>query len=204
MEVLLLAKKTPAGKATGPDEMPVEVLRLPCVAAQVTRIMNQVLTGTPAPTEWKTANIVAIPKKAGASKIEDHRGISLMSCAAKLFNRVLLQRLQPVLDPFIRPEQNGFRPNRGTVPQILALRRVLEEARIHQVDLVCVFVDFRKAFDTVSRRAIPFILNAYNVPKFLINAVMSRWDSLPTECRTPLKRHPASSKVTPSLHSSSS
>ena len=81
-------------------------------------------------------------------RIEEHRGISLMSCAAKLYNRVLLTRLQPVLDPFLRREQNGFRPSRGTVTQILALRRILEEARIHQSTVVCVFVDFRKAFDS--------------------------------------------------------
>ena len=51
--------------------------------------------------------------------------------------------------------QNGFRPNRGTTTQILALRRVLEEWRIRQPSLICIFVDITKAFDSVSRE-VPF------------------------------------------------
>jgi hypothetical protein len=100
------------------------------------------------------AHIVGIPKKPGTTKLEEHRGICLMSCAAKLFNRLLLTRLQPVLDPFLRYEQNGFRPHRGTVAQILALRRVIEEARTRQSNLIIVFIDFLKAFDSVAR-AVP-------------------------------------------------
>uniref|UniRef100_A0A1I8ISP4 Cap-specific mRNA (nucleoside-2'-O-)-methyltransferase 1 n=1 Tax=Macrostomum lignano TaxID=282301 RepID=A0A1I8ISP4_9PLAT len=48
------------------------------------------------------------------------------------------------LDPNLRYEQNGFRPRRGTVTQILELRRVIDE-RIRQSKLIIVFVDFRKA-----------------------------------------------------------
>uniref|UniRef100_A0A1I8JIM6 Reverse transcriptase domain-containing protein n=2 Tax=Macrostomum lignano TaxID=282301 RepID=A0A1I8JIM6_9PLAT len=160
-EVLQLAKKTPGNKATGPDDVPVEVLRIPQVMLEVMRVMKYVLAGGPT---WGTAHIVGIPKKPDSAKVEEHRGISLMSCTANLFNRVLLSRLQPVLDPFLRREQNGFRPGRGTVTQILALRRILEEASIHQSTIICIFVDFLKTFDSVSRRVIANILRAYHVP----------------------------------------
>uniref|UniRef100_A0A1I8ID57 receptor protein-tyrosine kinase n=1 Tax=Macrostomum lignano TaxID=282301 RepID=A0A1I8ID57_9PLAT len=69
-DVVKLAQQSPGGKALGPDEVPIEALRIPCVAAEVARVMNRVLF-------------------------------------AKLFNRMLLSRLQPVLDPYLRPEQNG-------------------------------------------------------------------------------------------------
>uniref|UniRef100_A0A1I8JGQ5 Reverse transcriptase domain-containing protein n=1 Tax=Macrostomum lignano TaxID=282301 RepID=A0A1I8JGQ5_9PLAT len=172
-DVVLYARKTSGGKALGPDEVPVEALRLRCVASQVTGVMNRVLAGALALTELTVAHIVPIPKKAGTMRKEDHRGISLMSCTAKLFNRLLLDRLQSVLDPYLRYEQNGFRPQRGTVTQILALRRVIEEARIRQSTLIIVFVDFRKAFDSVLRAALPFVLRAYRVPQQLIDAVMA-------------------------------
>uniref|UniRef100_A0A1I8JJM3 Chromo domain-containing protein n=1 Tax=Macrostomum lignano TaxID=282301 RepID=A0A1I8JJM3_9PLAT len=113
-DVVKLAQQSPGGKALGPDEVPIEALRIPCVAAEVARVMNRVLFGEAAPNEWTTAHIVAVPKKPGTTRLEDHRGICLQSCAAKLFNRMLLSRLQPVLDPYLRPEQNGFRPHRGT------------------------------------------------------------------------------------------
>jgi len=86
----------------------VEALQIKCVAQKITHIMNEVLEGGYAPAEWTTAHIVGIPKKPGTVRKEEHRGISLMSCSVKLFNKVLLSRLQTVLDPFFRPEQNGF------------------------------------------------------------------------------------------------
>jgi hypothetical protein len=184
-DVVTLAQKTPGGRALGPDEVPIEALRIHCVASEVARVMNRVLSGEAAPNEWTLAHIVAIPKKPGTTRLEEHRGICLQSCAAKLFNRILLSRLQPVLDPYLRPEQNGFRPHRGTVAQILALRRVIEEARTRQSNLVVVFVDFRKAFDSVARGALPLVLRAYNVPQQLVSAVMAMYHDTRAAVTTP-------------------
>jgi hypothetical protein len=108
-----------------------------------------------------------------------------MSCAAKLFNRVLLSRVQCVLDPYLRYEQNGFRPQRGTVTQVLALRRILEESRIRQSSLICVFVDFRKAFDSVSRAAIPLVLRTHQVPRQLVSAIMAMYQGTRAAVVTP-------------------
>uniref|UniRef100_A0A1I8IEM9 Reverse transcriptase domain-containing protein n=8 Tax=cellular organisms TaxID=131567 RepID=A0A1I8IEM9_9PLAT len=204
-DVVKFARQSLGGKALGPDEVPTEALRIHFVATEVARVMNRVLSGEVAPNEWTTAHIVAIPKKPGTTKLEEHRGICLQSCAAKLFNRMLLSRgcnrdfgfrvaakinfgpslLQPVLDPYLRPEQNGFRPHRGTVTQILALRRVIEEARIRQLTLILIFVDFRKAFDSVVRDALPEVLRAYNVPELLISAVMALYHGTTAAVSTP-------------------
>ena len=102
-----------------------------------------------------------------------------------LFNRLLLTRLQPVLDPYLRFEQNGFRPHRGTAAQILALRRVIEEARTRQSDLIVVFVDFRKAFDSVARGALPLVLRAYNVAQHLVSAIMAMYQNTRAAVATP-------------------
>uniref|UniRef100_A0A1I8IR39 Endo/exonuclease/phosphatase domain-containing protein n=1 Tax=Macrostomum lignano TaxID=282301 RepID=A0A1I8IR39_9PLAT len=184
-EVVLQAKKSPGGRAAGPDEIPVEALRVLPVARAVAGVMNRVLDGGAAPTEWTTAHMIPIPKKPGTTRKEEHRGISLMSCAAKLFNKILLTRLQPVLDPFLRHEQNGFRPHRGTATQILALRRTIEEARTRQATLICVFVDFRKAFDSVARGALVPVLRAYHVPQRLVSAVMALYQDTQAAVVTP-------------------
>ena len=126
--VIQLARKAPGGKAPGPDGVPMKVLRIPRVAAEIVDEMNHVLAGNPVPPQWKTL----ASKKPGSTRKEDHRGISLMSCAIKIFNRLLLHRLLLALDPFLRSELNGFRPHRGTTTQILALRQVPEGSRTHQ------------------------------------------------------------------------
>ena len=147
--------------------------------------MNSVLEGQLAPKEWRAANIVGVPKTPGTTRLDQHRGISLMSCTAKVLNKVLLRRLQPVLDPHLRYEQNGFRSHRGTTTQILALRRILEEARLHKVTLICVFVDFRKAFDSISRDALAGVLRAYHVPPKLVKAIMALYAETQAVVLTP-------------------
>jgi hypothetical protein len=184
-EVMQIARIHPGGKVAGPDEVPMEVFRIPRVAKELARLINGVLNGEAAPAEWTLAHIVGVPKKPGTTKIDEHRGISMMSTAAKVCNKILLNRLQPILDPFLRHEQNGFRQRRGTVTHILALRRIMEETRVRQSNLVCVFVDFQRAFDSLARDALPLILRCYNVPVKLISAIMALYDNTRAAVITP-------------------
>ena len=71
-------------------------------------------------------NIVPVPKSGDLTKAHNYRGISLTSIMDKTYNRMILNRILPVLDPLLRPNQNGFRRKRTTVGQILAIRRILE------------------------------------------------------------------------------
>ena len=175
--------------AMGPDDVPLEALRILSVAKELACVINRVLEGGAAPAEWTLAHIVAVPKKPGTAKVKEHRGISILSCAAKLYNRLLLNRLLTVIDPFLRHEQNGFRPRRGTVTQILSLRRIIEETKIRQANPnrfpVCVFIDFHKAFDSVARGALPLVLRAYNVPEKLVTAVMVLYNNTRAAVITP-------------------
>ena len=97
-----------------------------------------------------------------------------MSAYAMLYNRLLLDMLRAVLDQHLRYNQNGFRPLRSTAQHVLAVRRLFESVRMAQDErLVAVFVDFCKAFDSVSWDQMEAILYAYQVPRELVLAVMS-------------------------------
>jgi exonuclease III len=184
-EVVQAARKMTAGKATGPDGLPIDCFRIPLAAGQLCRLMNGVMLGEQtAPAEWQSATIIPIPKKRNARSLDQHRGISLMSHAAKLFNRVLLDRVRPHVDPCLRSEQNGFRRGRSTIHHILTLRRITEEARAHKRELHMIFVDFRKAFDSVSRALLPSILEAYGVPLPLRVAICSLYENTSAAVRT--------------------
>ena len=71
-------------------------------------------------------NIIPIPKTGDLSKGNNYRGISLSSLVAKTYNRMILNRIRPAIEPHLRINQNGFRPGRTTTSQILALRRLIE------------------------------------------------------------------------------
>ena len=70
-----------------------------------------------------------------------------------------------MMKPKLRVNQAGFRPGRGTIEMIGALRRLMEGATARQLELVVTFVDFRKAFESVNRRMMFAILRHYGVPE---------------------------------------
>ena len=85
---------------------------------------------------------IPMPKKGDLSLATNYRGISLMPIAAKLYNRLILNRLIPFVEPVLRNNQNGFRRGRSTLSQIL--RRIIRESQLCNLDLALVFVDFQK------------------------------------------------------------
>ena len=65
-----------------------------------------------------------------------------MSLLAKLYNRVLLNRLRPVLDPLLRKNQKEFRPGRGCPEHIFCFRRLIKGFKVKGGGGVIVFIDF--------------------------------------------------------------
>ena len=107
---------------------------------------------------------------------KNYRGICLSFIVEKTYNRLLLNRIRPYLDPVLRFKQNGFRPGRSTVSQIIALRRIVEEINNNNLTAALVFIDFKKAFDTIHRGKMLSILRAYGVPEKLVTAIGHTYD----------------------------
>ena len=106
-----------------------------------------------------------MPKKGDLSLVTNYRGISLMPIAAKIYNKMILNRVVPFVEPLLRKNQNGFRRGRSTLSQILCLRRIIEECKLSNRDLALVFVDFSKAFDSIDRNKMFEILKLYGIPE---------------------------------------
>ena len=73
------------------------------------------------PAQWSKCDIVPIPKSGNLEEVGNYRGIALSAVIAKIINKMLLNRIQPYIDPLIRPNQNGFRSGRSTMAHIIAL-----------------------------------------------------------------------------------
>jgi hypothetical protein len=99
--------------------------------------------------------------------------MSVMSYTAKLHNRLLLSRLQPVLDPYLCCEQNGFRPRRGTATCIFSLSVVSLKRRASTKPPCLCLCRPQQGFYSVTRDALPLVLGAYHVSQRLVTAIMA-------------------------------
>ena len=159
------------GKAAGPDDIPPEVYKSCDFDDICLDLCNRALLENEKPELWSYMNIIPVPKSGDLSNTNNYRGISLICIIAKIYNRLILNRIRSVIDPRLRRNQNGFRSNRTTVAQILALRRIIEGVKANNLSAVITFIDFKKAFDTIHRGKMLRILKAYGLPPNILRAI---------------------------------
>ena len=144
-------KQIKENKATGPDSISPEVLKRFEISDIMISFANKILINNEKPTHLSEGDMIQIPKKGDLSLPSDLCGISLSSIVTKDINRVILNRIQPKVDPHLRSNQNGFRQGRSTTAHILALRRLLEGVKERNLKATLVFINFKKAFDSIYR-----------------------------------------------------
>ena len=99
------------------------------------------------PDDWRKSVIVSMSKKDNSTALNNQRGIANTCSSAKLFNKVLLSRLKPIIDPQLCQCQSSFCAGRSTTEQVMALKCAIDTCRVTNMTASLVFVDFRKAFD---------------------------------------------------------
>ena len=129
--------------------------------------------------------ILPFPKKCDLGLVKNYRGITLTSIAAKIYDALQRNRIEPKIDNIFRKNQNGFRRNRSTSSQILTIRRILEGVRIKHLQATILFVDFTKAFDSIHRGKMEQILLAYGVPKENVAAITIPYRNTKMKVRSP-------------------
>ncbi|XP_072015018.1 uncharacterized protein [Amphiura filiformis] len=173
------------GKSCGEDNIPPEVLKRCNLDDIVLGFCNDALLKGKKPDQWSILNIVPIPKTGDLSSGNNYRGISLTSIVAKTYNRMILNRIRPEIDQHLRTNQNGFRVGRTTVGHILALRRLIEEVKAHNLPAIITFIDFKKAFDTIHRGKMLKILHAYGIPELIVEAIGNMYQNTKAKVISP-------------------
>ena len=166
-----ILKKIKNRKAAGLDEIPPEVWKTRQFDDILLQQCNTVYSQNTI-ERWMKGCILPFPKKGDLGLAKNYRGITLTSIAAKIYNALLRNRIEPKIDNILRKNQNGFRRNRSTTSQILTIRRILEGVRAKNLQATLLFVDFTKAFESIHRGKMELILLAYGLPKETVAAIM--------------------------------
>ncbi|GFN78083.1 LINE-1 retrotransposable element orf2 protein [Plakobranchus ocellatus] len=118
-EVETAIKKMKHGKATGSDNISVELIE-----ALEDFGIEKSHTGQ-IPTDLSKSIFIALPKKPGATECELHRTISLMSQITKILLKIIMLRIRNKIKA---EEQCGFAEDKGTSNAIYILRTLIERA----------------------------------------------------------------------------
>ena len=116
--------------------------------------------------------------KGDLSSCDNWHGISLLDVVGKVFAKIIQQRLQTITEEEVADSQCGFRCNRGCTDMIFCARQLIEKAIEHNTKEFLLFVDLRKAYDSVPRDVMWLILSKHGVPEKLIGLIRSFYDDM--------------------------
>ena len=120
----------------------------------ITKLFNLILSTGKIPEGWSIGLIKPIFKQKGsANDPNNYRGITIISCFAKLFTSALNERLVKYFNDCstIGPEQAGFRAGFSAMDHVFVLHSIIDFFLAKGKRLYCLFVDYEKAFDYVDR-----------------------------------------------------
>ena len=105
-----------------------------------------------------------------------YRGISLMSHRGKLLERLILNRLKPVLKEMIPDNQFGFTAGRGCPDAQMVSRLLGIDAQKRHVGLVRGYIDLTKAYDKVNREVLWKILRRHGIPEEIVKIIIGFYE----------------------------
>ncbi|XP_049267080.1 uncharacterized protein LOC125756402 [Rhipicephalus sanguineus] len=117
------------------------------------------------PSDWKAGKVVPVHKSGDVHSPNNYRPISLTSIPVKILEHVIYSHLIDFLESnsFFSIYQHGFRKAVSCETQLLCFTNDLFINADLELDTDCIYLDFAKAFDTVSHELLIFKLNQLNI-----------------------------------------
>ncbi|CAF1118390.1 unnamed protein product, partial [Didymodactylos carnosus] len=152
-EVRRAVKQMKSRKAPGSDEVTADLLKAggEPVIRWLFEIFTDVWKNEEMVEDWSLALLIRLYKKGEKQLCDNYRGISLLNVTSKIFSRLILNRIQNMIDHQLLEAQAGFRAQRSTMDQIFTLKTTMEKRRELNKPLFMCFIDITKAYDSVNR-----------------------------------------------------
>jgi len=166
-EIIKLLRSLNPSKSPGPDGVHPKILRDLAneLSTPIQIIFNKSLNSGVVPDMWKEAIITAIFKKGDKSSPSNYRPVSLTSILCKTIEKIVKNHIvaHMKLNNLFSNRQFGFMEGRSTSLQLLNVLddwvKVLDEGGV----IHAIYMDFMKAFDTVSHQRLLFQLKNYGI-----------------------------------------
>ena len=159
--------KLRASKSFGDDGISSYFLKLamPFIEDSLVYLFNTSLETSQFPDPWKIARVSPIFKDGDKTEKSNYRPISVLPVVSRLFEKLVFNQLYQYLNDncFINSNQSGFRELHSTVTCLLKNTDDLYSGMDTGNLAGMVFVDLKKAFDTVDHQILCGKLESYGV-----------------------------------------
>ena len=164
------------GKGSGPDNLSARGLKLDdyAVAFGFSYVMEESLKSSSYPSQWKLSKVRAVPKKGNSSERGDFRPISLLNIPSKVYEGVIGETIDcHFIDGGISSQsQWGFKSGRSTEFLMLHLTEAWRQELDKNRTVGILFIDFKKAFDSICHKTMALKLQASGISGNLYNLII--------------------------------
>lgn len=185
-EVETICKQLKNGKSPGPGNIAPELIKYgpKVLIKRLRQLFQQCLNNHEIPKEWKESHLSTIHKKGDKSKPENYRGIAVTSSISRIYGKLIKNRIEEEYQNMEAEEQAGFRAGRSTIDHVFSITQIIEKKVARGQEVHLMFVDLRKAYDSVPLVKLWEALEKTNVNIELVEAVKTLYYQQTTRIKT--------------------
>ena len=139
------------------------------LAPSLNALYNLRLSTGSFPFEWKHAHITPILKNGSKNLVNNYRPISLLNSVSKILERLVFDKVYPIVNPLISPNQHGFIRKRSVQSQLISNYDIIGNDLDKGVQNDIIFLDFSKAFHKVLHNLLLHKLKTFGFNNKLLN-----------------------------------
>lgn len=181
IELLSVIKSLKHNKSPGLDGIPYEFYKNapPCFLNELLQVFNAIFIKEEMPISFRKSIIVPLFKKGDPNVAANYRGLSLIDTVCKIFNNILLNRIEDWLEKnkILNEFQAGFRKQYSTIDNIFNLVNIVSLNSIKSKYTYAFFVDFSCAFDTIPRNSLFYKLASIGLSSKIIRILQQLYEN---------------------------
>ena len=165
--------------SAGPDGIPFSCYRsLKLVAAPIMfEVFISLASGEHPPKGFNYGRLYIIPKDT-SFRIDRTRPINVNNSSNRIITSVMVVVITPAMQALLEAAQKGFVEGRTGTEHVEDLNKVFYEAIRDKADVYVLFLDTKKAFDSIDHAFIELVMYKVGFPQWCVTFTMSLFEGV--------------------------